>query len=106
MPPRSQSRYLTSTIRFDGGVKYLTEPSLFAWDESLSGTREHTVSAGERLWDLAYRYFQPIPNAEHLWWVIAAFQPTPITDPTRDLTPGSTLYIPAVSTVQERILAR
>ena len=105
MPPRKNSRYTSSEIRWDtSNVMFLTEPSLVSWDETLEGVKEHTVSEGERLWDLAFRYFTGIENAEHLWWVIGAFQPIPLVDPTRPLEVGSTIYVPPVSWVRERVL--
>jgi hypothetical protein len=40
-----------------------------------------------------------------LWWIIADFQPDPIHDPTVRLTPGRTLYIPSLRTVQEEVFS-
>lgn len=105
MPPQNQSRYLAVFAQKDAsGRMFLSERSRFAFDISLPGTRIHTVSQGESLHTIAWRYFSPLPDAEHLWWVIAEFQPVPIADLTLDLEIGRTLYIPATRVVQERIL--
>ena len=106
MPPHVRSRYLaTFGLRDSAGRTYLTERTPFRYDASLPGTRRHIVAQGDRLWNLAYRYFKPFPNAEHLWWAIAEFQPVPIQDPTLDLDEGRVLYIPSTRVLQERILA-
>jgi hypothetical protein len=105
MPPHSRSRYLASFGLRDSNDKiFLTERKPFRFDATLKGTRRHIVAQGERLWHLAYRYFKPYPNAEHLWWVIAEFQPIPIRDLTLDLEVGSIIYIPSVRVLQERIV--
>jgi hypothetical protein len=106
MPPHSRSRYLASLgIQDDSLVFFLTEREPIRWDPEMEGTRRHVVAQGDLLPMLAYRYFQPIPDAEHLWWVIAEFQPTPIFDLTLDLAVGRVLYVPSVRMVQERFLA-
>ena len=107
MPPRKNSRYLVSIARRDGNGKlFLTEPTPFRWDSSLKGTRTYTVKEGDSLHTIAYQHFKPMENAEHLWWVIAGFQPNPIMDATLDLVVGRTLYIPSQRVVEERILGR
>lgn len=105
MPPHENSRYLASYGRRDSSGKlFLTQRKPFRFDKSLKGTKTHVVAEGDTLWNLAYRYFKPVKNAEHLWWVIAEFQPTPIRDLTLDLDVGRVLYIPTLRVVQERIL--
>jgi len=105
MPPHARSRYLASFgLKDSSNNVFLTERSSFRYDASLSGTRRHVVAQGDTLWGLAYRFFRPFPNAEHLWWVIAEFQPVPIRDLTLDLDVGRTLYIPSLRVLQERIL--
>ncbi len=107
MPPRSMSRYLSSLgVKDAAGKLYLTERKRFAFDAKAPGTRLHVVAQGDSLHALAYKYFAPIDNAEHLWWVIAEFQPIPIRDLTLDLAVGRTLYIPSTRIVQERVLGR
>jgi hypothetical protein len=107
MPPHVRSRYLaTLGLRDALGRLFLTERTPFRYDPTLAGTRQHTVGSSDTLWNLAYRYFSPFPNAEHLWWVIAEFQPQPILDPTLDLAIGRVIYIPSLRVLQERIIAR
>jgi len=104
MPPRKNSRYERSFgVEDDNGNLYLTEREPFLYNKDLPGTRRHRVAKGDTLYNLAYKYFQPIHNAEHLWWIIAEFQPTPILDPTIDLADGSTLFIPSVRVVQRKV---
>jgi hypothetical protein len=55
----------------------------------------YVVQAGDTLQNLAARKFAGYEHAALLWWIIAEFQPTPITDPTLRLEPGSLLVIPA-----------
>lgn len=90
----------------ENGKLYLTEVTPFGWDPKLSGTRTYTVKEGDTLHGIAYQHFKPLPNAEHLFWVIAGFQPIPIMDLTLDLEKGRTLYIPSTRVVEERIIGR
>lgn len=105
MPPHRHSRYLGRKGVYDSnGNLRLTLRPRFAYDSKLGGVRRHVVVEGENLQTIAYRYFRALPNAEHLWWIIADFQPTPIFDGTLDLEPGTVLYIPSLRVVQERVL--
>ena len=105
MPPHKNSRYLGQRGVYDSDNNLrLTLRSRFAYDKKLGGVRRHVVSEGENLQTIAYRYFRAMPNAEHFWWVIADFQPTPIFDGTLDLAPGTVLFIPSLRVVQDRIL--
>jgi hypothetical protein len=107
MPPHARSRYLPAYGRRNpDGVLALDEVEPIRFDPTLPGIRRHVVGPGDELWDLAHKYFQPIPDAEHLWWVIAWFQPTPIQDLTIDLEDGRVLYIPSVRTVESKFLGR
>lgn len=103
MPPRRFSRYTFSVgIEDPEGDLILTDPEPFRF-RNLEDNRVHVVGGGETLWELADRYFQPMPRAAGLWWIIADFQPDPIHDPTVKLTPGRRLIIPSIRTVQEEI---
>lgn len=105
MPPRLNSRYMNCEgVLDDDGRMFLTEREPFRYDSKLPGTRKHRVSKGETLFTLARRYFHPMPNSEHLWWIICEFQPDPILDPTLDLDENRILHIPSIRAVQERIL--
>lgn len=107
MPPHKNSRYLSCVARKDeNGKLYLSEPKPLRYDPTLPGTRTHVVGEKDTMHGIAYHYFKPLPNAEHLFWVIAQFQPTPIFDLTLDLTKGRTLYVPSQRVVEERILGR
>lgn len=105
MPPHRNSRYLGQKGVYDqNGNLILTTRNRFSYDSKLGGIRRHVVIEGENLQTIAFRYFNSIPNAEHLWWVIADFQPEPIFDGTLDLVPGTVLYIPSTRVVQDRII--
>lgn len=112
MPPLIRSRYeRTYGLEDDNGLLYLTEREPFRYDKTLPGIRRHRVATGDTLQVLAYRYFPGLTisgglGPEHLWWVIADFQPVPIQDPTVDLEVGRVLYIPSVSVVRRRIFGR
>ena len=67
--------------------------------------RLHTVQSGDTLTSLAGRYFRGLPRASGFWWVIADYQPAPITDPTLALSPGTVLVIPSPGTLTGVILA-
>ncbi|MFI5299205.1 MAG: hypothetical protein ACHREM_14000, partial [Polyangiales bacterium] len=70
----------------------------------LADNRAHTVVDGDTLFDLAGRYFAPLPRACGFWWAIADFQPEPIFDPTLALDVGRVLVIPSTRTLTDVIL--
>lgn len=106
MPPRLHSRFTYSLGLEDTlgapGVLQLTEREPFPF-KAYPDNVEHTVAEGDTLWSLAALYFDPLPRAAGLWWVIADFQPDPIQDPTIALPLGSRVIIPSVRTVLEDI---
>ena len=63
------------------------------------------VAQGESLFDLAGRYFAPLPRACGFWWAIADFQQDPIIDPTLELDVGRRLLIPSVRVLTDVILS-
>lgn len=109
MPPLIRSRYeKTYGLEDDNGLLYLTEREPFRYDKKLPGIRRHRVAQEDTLPVLAARYFRGLTisgglGPEHLWWVIADFQPIPIQDPTIDLEVGRLLYVPSVAVVRRRI---
>ncbi len=103
MPPRRWSRFTFCTALKDvDGTLFLTDPEPFGY-QPFTDNRLHVVKEGESLFTLAGRYFAPLPRPAGLWWVLADFQPEPILDPTLALTPGTTLVVPSLRTVQEEI---
>ena len=103
MPPRRWSRFTFCTaLQDDDGILFLTEREPFGY-QPFTDNRLHVVKEGESLFTLAGRYFAPLPRPAGLWWVLADFQPEPILDPTLALTPGTTLVVPSLRTVQEEI---
>lgn len=105
MPPRLNSRYMgCEGVLDDQGRMFLTEREPFRYNSKLPGTRKHRVSKGETLFTLAFRYFNPMPDAEHLWWILCEFQPDPILDPTLDLEEQRIVHVPSYRIVHEQIL--
>jgi hypothetical protein len=105
MPPRRYSRFTFCSALLDADQRlFLTEREPYRF-RSLEDNRQHVVVAGDTLFNLAGRYFTPVPRPAGLWWVIADFQPDPIHDPTLALDVGRALVVPAVRTVTEEILS-
>ena len=107
MPALRNSRYQHSTIYTDtAGARFLTEPPSLPYVDSVEN-RVHVVTGGERLQDIAHRYFKDIGDdtfpAAALWYIVAQFQPTPIIDPTLRLAEGLRLYIPSKGYVAQRV---
>ena len=71
--------------------------------QPLLDNRLYRVTQGDTLFNLADRFFTTLANAAQLWWIIADYQPEPISDPTKELVPGTLLIIPSVSTVRSLI---
>ena len=105
MAPKAGSRHsFCQGVRDEAGRLYLTEREPFGFRE-LPDTRVHIVVQGDTLWDLAGRYFAPLPRACGFWWTIADFQPDPIIDPTLELTVGVRLSIPSLRVLTDVILS-
>lgn len=111
MPPGVNSRYGFTEARKDEvtGKLFLGPRIPFPY-EPRSDNRAHTVKRGDTLWNLAARYFAPLGrlpeySAAMLYWIIQDFQPTPIHDPTIELVEGSTIVVPSIATVVDRVLA-
>jgi Tfp pilus assembly protein FimV len=103
MPPGRLSRYsLSLAIKDDQGRTFLTDPDPFRYQD-LSDNKYHTVIAGDTLWELAARAFPNISESQHLWPIVAWFQPQPIHDPTLALEPGREMVFPSERTVLEKI---
>jgi len=109
MPPRENSRYAFTTARRDAeSQKLLLGPRTPFRYEARADNRTHVVQSGDTLWNLAARYFQPlgglpIRSAAMLYWIIQDYQPVPIHDPTIRLQEGTTLVIPSVAFVIDRV---
>lgn len=105
MPPQFPSRHLYSLtlVRSDGySLLSNREPFRFL---PLTDTIVHVVAGGDTLFNIAGRYYKGFPRPAGLWWIIADFQPDPIIDPTIALGESSTIFVPSVRTVVERILS-
>lgn len=102
MPPRKYSRHQFTCGLHYGRRLLLADRERFAY-RNYRDNRVHVVKEGDTLWHLAGRYFDGVPRACGLWWIIADFQPNPIHDPTLALQPGTTLIIPSLRTVVEEV---
>lgn len=105
MPPRRRSRHsFTYGLQREGDF-VLTTPSPFRYVER-ADTRVVSVNAGETIFSIAGREYQQLSKrASGLWWIIADFQPSPIHDPTLELAPGTTLFIPSHRLIVEEIFS-
>jgi hypothetical protein len=88
-------------------VVLLTDREKYLY-ESLPDNISHIVREGDTLQNLAARYYAPLSDppkfsAASLWWAIADFQPQPIHDPTILLAVGSTLIVPSLRTINDRV---
>ena len=104
MPPRVGSRHSYALgVRDDAGVLHLTEREPYGF-HAHADNRTHVVVQGDTLFDLAGRYFAPLPRACGFWWAIADFQPRPIIDPTIELEAGRRIFIPSLRVLTDVIL--
>lgn len=105
MPPQSGSRHgFCLGVLDEDGRRFLTEREPYRY-RVFADNRVHCVVGGETLFDLAGRYFAPLPRACGFWWAIADFQPDPILDPTLALEEGTTVVIPSTRVLTDVILA-
>jgi hypothetical protein len=86
------SRYEYSTIDYVATNNYVEKPIVFYTFSDLGFVNywEHTFLQGERLDQLADRYYK---NSEY-WWVIAEFNPAIID--LNNIKPGTILKVPNV----------
>jgi hypothetical protein len=104
MPPRSGSRFtFTLGVRDGEGRLHLTDREPYRFREH-ADNRVHVVVQGDTFWDLAGRYFAPLPRGCGFWWAVADFQPDPVVDPTLELEPGRRLFIPSLRVLTDVIL--
>jgi hypothetical protein len=105
MPPRAGSRYgFCLGIRDEAGHTFLTDREPYGFHPH-ADNRVHVVVQGDTLYDLAGRYFEPLPRACGFWWVIADFQPEVIIDPTLEIGPsGKRIWVPSVRVLTDVIL--
>lgn len=97
MPPQAGSRYAACiAVEDEEGRLVLREREPLSYRD-LPDNRVHVVAQGDTLWQLAGRYFAPLPRACGYWWMIADFQPDPIVDPTLELDIGRVLYVPSMT---------
>lgn len=105
MPPQAGSRHgFCLGVLDQQGRRFLTEREPYRY-RPFADNRLHRVVGGETLFDLAGRYFAPLPRACGFWWAIADFQPDPILDPTLALEEGTIVVIPSTRVLTDVILA-
>lgn len=104
MPPQTGSRFgFCLGVLDEQGRRYLTEREPYRY-RPLPDNRVHRVVDGDTLFDLAGRYFAPLPRACGYWWAIADFQPAPIVDPTLALATGIEIIVPSNRVLTDLIL--
>ncbi len=104
VPPRVGSRFgFCLGVLGDPGRRMLTEREPYRY-RPLPDNRVHRVADGETWFDLAGRYFAPLPRACGYWWAIVDFQPEPVVDPTLALETGSVVVVPSTRVLTEVIL--
>ena len=106
MPVQSRySRdYFCEGVPVGDGALMLTEREPFGF-VLRDDTTQHVASEGDTWHTLAARYYAPMSDASHLWWVIADFQPEPVHDPTIVLVPGAVVYVPSLRTLEEEVFS-
>lgn len=105
MAPRTGSRHsFPLGLRDELAQLFLTEREPYRFREH-TDSRLHVVAQGDTLFDLAGRYFAPLPRACGFWWVLADFQPDPIVDPTLELEAGRRLFVPSLRVLTDVILS-
>lgn len=103
MPMFSLSRYRYCTVYEDSeGCQFLDEREPFRYSDEPDNVY-HTVREGDTWWGLAHRYFDGIPRACGLWWLLCEFQPEPIIDPTIILATGSIVVVPSIRLIRTKV---
>lgn len=104
MPPRQFSRYsFTAALEDAAGRQILTAREFIRFEER-PDNRYHLVREGDSIFGLASLYFDGFTDRpDGFWWAIADFQPVPIHDPTVQLSAGSTIVVPSVAFLVERV---
>lgn len=92
------SRYQKAKVELIDGIPTIVS-RYRPWTTPRPDDTFHTVAYGERLDQIAYRYYG---DAE-LWWVVADING--ILDPLADLPVGKVLRVPNYRTVIEEVLA-
>ena len=82
---------------------HLTEREPYGF-RAHADNRVHVVVQGDTLFDVAGRYFAPLPRACGFWWAVADYQPQPIIDPTIALEAGRRLLVPSLRVLTDVIL--
>jgi hypothetical protein len=90
-------------VRDEAGALHLTDREPYRYAAHTDNIL-HTVVEGDTLFNLAGRYFAPLPRACGFWWAIADFQPEPIIDPTLRLDLGRVLHIMSLRVLCDIVL--
>ena len=87
------------------GRMYLTDIQPFTYEE-LTDTTTHVVIGEQRIEDVAAIHYQVYgEEACLLAQVLALFQPEPLLDPTVPLVAGSTVFVPSLRVIEERVFS-
>jgi nucleoid-associated protein YgaU len=81
-------------------------PRGFFGFQKFSDTVEHIALSGDTLWQIAAKYYSgQYSRAALMYWVIADFQPEPITDPTLVILAGTKIYVPSIKVIEMYIFS-
>lgn len=95
--PSQQSRYkFTNKFNIDGKIFFEVRERLKF--EARGDNRIYTVSQGDNLMNIAFRFFSGVRPAA-AWWIVMDFNN--IHDPTEPLEEGRRLTIPSAEFVDE-----
>lgn len=94
------SRYRYCTLYTgDDGVSYLDEREPYRYKDERDN-RYHRAKGGDTWWGLAHMYFQGVPRACGLWWLLCEYQPTPVLDPTLTIPEDTLVVVPSMRVVR------
>lgn len=103
MPMFPFSRYAYCLQLEDAaGIKYLDEREPFAFREETDNRYYRTVD-GDTWYGMAHTFFDGIPRACGLWWVLCDFQPERVIDPTLRIEPNTLIVVPSIRLIRTKL---
>ncbi len=99
----SRYRYCTQYTGSDD-IPYIDEREPFRYKEQ-PDNRYHRARSGDTWWGLAHMYFQGVPRACGLWWLLCEYQPTPVIDPTLAIQEGTLIVVPSMRALRMNIFS-
>jgi len=103
MYPWSRYRYCT-LFTGDDSVSYIDEREPFGYRDEVDN-RYHRSRRGDTWWGLAHLYFQGVPRACGLWWLICEYQPTRVIDPTCVIEENTLIVVPSMRVIRMMVFS-